>query len=65
MKRKTENRILNISTAIAMVLFWLSVLSIDSDTWLPIIVCVVCWIYLAWVAWRKGWLYDPEMEDDR
>lgn len=50
-------------TAAVAVLFFLSMLSIDSDSWMPLIVCVVCWIYLACVAWKSGLLYDPEKED--
>ena len=52
-------------TAAVAVLFLLSLLSIDSDSWRPLIVCVVCWIYLACIAWKNGLLYDPDMEDDR
>lgn len=46
-----------------MVLF-LSVLAVDSDTLLPLLLCCVCWAYLMAAAHRNGWLYDPEKEDD-
>ena len=42
---------------------FLSLISIDSDSWMPLIVCVVCWIYLACVAWKSGLLYDPERDE--
>lgn len=47
-------------TAAVAVLFVLSLLSIDCESWMPFIVCAVSWIYLACVAWRDGWFYDPE-----
>lgn len=50
-------------TAAVAVLFFLSLLSIDSDSWMPLITCVVCWIYLAAIAWKSGLMYDPEQED--
>ena len=50
-------------TAAVGVLFLLSLLSIDSDSWMPLIVCVVCWIYLACIAWKNGLLYDPERDE--
>ena len=40
------------------ILFFLSLISIDSDSWMPLIVCVVSWVYLAFVAWRNGLMYD-------
>lgn len=45
------------------VLFFLSLLSIDSDSWMPLIVCVVSWVYLACLAWKHGWFYVPEDEE--
>lgn len=50
-------------TAAVAILFFLSLLSIDSDSWMPLIMCVVCWIYLACQAWKNEWFYDPERED--
>ena len=44
--------------AVVGLLFFLSLISIDSDSWMPLIVCVVTWLYLAWVAWRNGLMYD-------
>lgn len=50
-------------TAAVAVLFFLSLLSIDSESWMPLIMCVVCWIYLAAIAWKNGLLYDPERDE--
>lgn len=44
------------------ILFFLSLISIDSDSWMPLIVCVVSWVYLAFVAWRNGLMYETEDE---
>lgn len=55
---------ISIFTAAVGVLFFLSLLSIDSESWMPLIVCVVCWVYLACVAWKSGLLYDPDLEDE-
>lgn len=44
------------------ILFFLSLISIDSDSWMPLIVCVVSWVYLAFVAWRNGLMYEREDE---
>lgn len=46
------------------ILFFLSLISIDSDSWMPLIVCVVSWVYLAFVAWRNGLMYEREDEAD-
>ena len=53
----------SIFTAAVAVLFFLSLLSIDSESWMPLILCVVCWIYLACMAWKSGLLYDPERDE--
>lgn len=42
------------------ILFFLSLISIDSDSWMPLIVCVVSLVYLAFVAWRNGLMYERE-----
>jgi hypothetical protein len=44
------------------ILFFLSLISIDSDSWMPLIVCVVSWVYLAFAAWRNGLMYEREDE---
>lgn len=51
-------------TIAAGVLFFLSLISIDSDTWIPFVVCCVCWLFLTVVAHRNGWMYDREEEDE-
>ena len=53
----------NIITAAAAVLFWLSLMAIDSDTWLPLIVCVASWLVLTVAAYKNGWFYDPERDE--
>lgn len=50
-------------TAAVAILFFLSMLSIDSDSWMPLIVCVVCGVYLACLAWKHGLMYDPERDE--
>lgn len=51
-------------TIAAGILFFLSLISIDSDTWIPFVVCCVCWLFLTVVAHRNGWMYDREEEDE-
>lgn len=53
----------NLAIAAVFILFWLSLISIDSETLLPAALCVVSWLFLAVVAWRRGWLYDPEKDE--
>lgn len=56
-------KIKNWMTWAAAVMFWLSLISIDSDSWTPLILCMVSWMYLIYAAWRKGWMYDPERDE--
>ena len=49
-------------TAVGLLGF-LSMISVDSDSWMPLIMCVVCGVYLASLAWKHGLMYDPERED--
>lgn len=51
-------------TAAVALLFFLSLISIDSDSWTPLILCVASWIYLAVVAYRNGLIYDPETDEE-
>ena len=56
-------KIKNIITVAAAVLFWISLMAIDSDTWLPFIVCVVSWLGLTVAAYKNGWFYEPERDE--
>lgn len=56
-------KIRNIITAAFGVLFVLSLMAIDSDTWMPLIVCVVSWLVLAVAAYKNGWMYEPERDE--
>lgn len=42
---------------------FLSMISVDSDSWMPLIMCVVCGVYLACLAWKHGLMYDPERDE--
>lgn len=42
----------------------MSLLSIDSRSWWPTILFVASWVYLMVMAWRNGWFYEPEAEDE-
>ena len=55
----------SIFTAAVGILFFLSLLSIDSESWMPLILCVVCWVHLAAMAWKNEWFYDPEKDNER
>ena len=56
-------KILNFMTGIAFVLFWLSLMSIDSPSWTPFMVCIGSWGWLMVAAWRNGWLYKEDDSD--
>ena len=47
MRPKTKNRILRTITAIAGILAFLSILCLDSESWIPSIVLGVC---MAWLG---------------
>lgn len=47
MKPKTKNRILKTITAIAGILSFLAILSLDSESWIPAIVLGIC---MAWLG---------------
>ena len=50
-------------SGIVFISFWLSLMSIDSESPAPFIVLVASWLYLAVLAWRKGWIYKPERDE--
>lgn len=59
----TLKMILNFLTWIVFGLFWVSLVTIDCVSWTPFIVCMVCWIWLAVAAWRKGWYYKEDEDN--
>ena len=55
MKRKnTKNIILKVVACIMGILFLVSGCALDSDSWIPYIVCFVSLLYLAWFAHANG-----------
>lgn len=57
-------KIFSFVTWLVFGLFWVSVLTLDCESWVPFIVCIACWIYLAFAAHKMGWYYDPERDED-
>ena len=58
-------RIRNFLTAVAVVVFFLSIMAADSESWTPFIMLVASWAYLALEGWRSGWLgNEPEWEEE-
>lgn len=57
-------KILNFATWLVFGLFWISLASIDSESWTPFLVLIGCWIWLAIAAWKKGWFYGQSREDE-
>jgi hypothetical protein len=39
-------------------------MAIDSDSWLPLIVCAASSIWLAFIAYRNGWTSDYAEDED-
>lgn len=62
MNKTKEVKMTKWSVAAAIV-FFVSLMAIDSDSWLPLILCVVSWVWLGIEAWRNGWLWEPEDEE--
>lgn len=46
-KNKTRNKILKTITAISVIIFILSICSVDSKTWMP---CITAIISLVWIS---------------
>jgi phosphatidylserine synthase len=61
---KTKDRQVTGMSIVAAALFFVSMMALDSDSWVPLIVCVVSLIWLTAEAWRNGWMYDPEDEEE-
>lgn len=51
MKRRTKNKVLKTITGIAGVLALLSIMCLDSESWIPVIVLGIC------MAWLGLFLY--------
>ena len=47
-------------TAVMAVLCFVSICALDSISWIPTIVFVVSGAYLAFAAYRNGWMYSKE-----
>lgn len=45
-------------------LFIFSICSIDSEGWWPFVLLTISGIALYVMAWRNGWFYDPELEEE-
>lgn len=57
-------RILNFMTWCISGLFWISLVTINCLSWTPFIICMACWLWLAVAAYKKGWYFDFDEEDD-
>ena len=55
-------KIMNFVTWVVFGLFWVSMATIDCESWTPFIVCIACWIWLAVAAIKNGLFYDPDLE---
>ena len=56
-------KMLKFSTWLVFGLFWVSLASIDSETWTPFLVFVGCWIWMIIAAVKNGWFYEPEEDE--
>ena len=56
-------KILNFATWLVFILFWISLASIDSKSWVPFLALIGCWIWLMIAAWKNGWFYEPEEDE--
>lgn len=45
-------------------LFWICLFTLDSLHWTPFLICAACWIYLAFAAYKLGWYFDYDTEED-
>lgn len=63
-KRKIKNFILKTITCIAGILFFVSACAIDSPSWIPTIICVVCMIWLGLFAYANGYMDDYDFEEE-
>ena len=57
-KREAHNFILKAITCIAGIMFLVSACAIDSPSWIPTIVCMVCMAWLAVFAYANGMMDD-------
>ena len=62
-KRKIKNFILKTITAIAAIGFGIFVNAIDSPSWIPTIICVVCMIWLTLFAYANITEKDYEFDE--
>ena len=46
-------------TIFALAVAFMSMCAVG-DSWVPLIMSVLSWIWLAIEAYRNGWFYDPE-----
>lgn len=51
MKRKVHDFILKVISAIALILFMISATALDSPSFIPAIVCIICLLWLVVVSW--------------
>lgn len=62
-KRKAHNFILKTITWIAGILAMISACAVDSPSWIPTIVFVVCMAWLAMFAYANGMMDDYDFDD--
>lgn len=57
-KRKAHNFILKTITSVAFILFFVSACAVDSPSWIPTIVYMICMAWLAVFAYANGMMDD-------
>ena len=51
-------------TALMGVVFFLSIMAADSESWVPLYTLIASGAWLAFAAWRSGLLYVAERDDE-
>jgi hypothetical protein len=53
-----KNKVLKAIAYIVGTLWIISACAIDSESWIPTIVCVICTVYLALFSYANNWFED-------
>ena len=59
-----KNRVLKLITLINGISFLLSGSMLDSDTWLPGIICIINFVWLLWFGFANGYTYKSEKGEE-
>lgn len=57
-KRTTKNKILKAIGYLNLTVFLFAACLVDSDSWVPSIVCLITGIYLGVFSYANGWFED-------